>query len=250
MVRTATVYSVVTLHLTEVETMNPKAMHKISYGMYIVSSVKSGQINGQIANTAFQTTSEPAMIAVCLNKQNLTHEFVQSSKVFAVSVLSTSTPIEFIGRFGFKSGRDTPKFDGVNHRSGGTGAPIVLDHTIAFVEAEVVDTMDAGTHTVFLGKVVDADVLDPEAEPMTYAYYHAVKGGKSPKTAPTYIKEEPKKQAKAGDKWECTVCGYVYDPAVGDPDGGIKPGTAFEDIPDDWVCPVCGAAKSEFKKLT
>ena len=230
--------------------MNPKAMHKISYGMYIVSSVKSGQINAQIANTAFQTTSEPAMIAVCLNKQNLTHEFVQSSKVFAVSVLSTSTPIEFIGRFGFKSGRDTPKFDGVNHRSGGTGAPIVLDHTIAFVEAEVVDTMDAGTHTVFLGKVVDADVLDPEAEPMTYAYYHAVKGGKSPKTAPTYIKEEPKKQAKAGDKWECTVCGYVYDPAVGDPDGGIKPGTAFEDIPDDWVCPVCGAAKSEFKKLT
>ena len=250
MVRTATVYSVVTLHLTEVETMNPKAMHKISYGMYIVSSVKSGQFNGQIANTAFQTTSEPAMIAVCLNKKNLTHEFVQSSKVFAVSVLSTSTPIEFIGRFGFKSGRDTPKFDGVNHRSGGTGAPIVLDHTIAFVEAEVVDTMDAGTHTVFLGKVVDADVLDPEAEPMTYAYYHAVKGGKSPKTAPTYIKEEPKKQAKAGDKWECTVCGYVYDPAVGDPDGGIKPGTAFEDIPDDWVCPVCGAAKSEFKKLT
>lgn len=250
MVRTATVYSVVTLHLTEVETMNPKAMHKISYGMYIVSSVKSGQFNGQIANTAFQTTSEPAMIAVCLNKQNLTHEFVQSSKVFAVSVLSTSTPIEFIGRFGFKSGRDTPKFDGVNHRSGGTGAPIVLDHTIAFVEAEVVDTMDAGTHTVFLGKVVDADVLDPEAEPMTYTYYHAVKGGKSPKTAPTYIKEEPKKQAKAGDKWECTVCGYVYDPAVGDPDGGIKPGTAFEDIPDDWVCPVCGAAKSEFKKLT
>ena len=250
MVRTATVYSVVTLHLTEVETMNPKAMHKISYGMYIVSSVKSGQFNGQIANTAFQTTSEPAMIAVCLNKQNLTHEFVQSSKVFAVSVLSTSTPIEFIGRFGFKSGRDTPKFDGVNHRSGGTGAPIVLDHTIAFVEAEVVDTMDAGTHTVFLGKVVDADVLDPEAEPMTYTYYHAVKGGKSPKTAPTYIREEPKKQAKAGDKWECTVCGYVYDPAVGDPDGGIKPGTAFEDIPDDWVCPVCGAAKSEFKKLT
>jgi flavin reductase (DIM6/NTAB) family NADH-FMN oxidoreductase RutF/rubredoxin len=230
--------------------MNPKAMHKISYGMYVVSSIKSGQINGQIANTAIQTTSEPAMIAVCLNKQNLTHEFVQHSKVFTVSVLSTSTPIEFIGRFGFKSGRDPPKFDGVNYRSGGTGAPIVLDHTIAFIEAEVVDTMDAGTHTLFLGKVVDADVLDPEAEPMTYAYYHMVKGGKSPKTAPTYIKEEPRKPAKATDKWECSVCGYVYDAAVGDPDGGVKPGTAFEDIPNDWVCPVCGAAKSEFKKLT
>jgi len=229
--------------------MNPKALHKISYGMYVVSSTKAGQVNGQIANTVIQTTSEPAMVAVCLNKLNLTHDFVQTSRVFSVSVLSTETPMEFIGRFGFKSGRDTPKFDGVNIKNGQTGSPIVLDNAVAFLEAEVVDSMDAGTHTLFVGKVVDADVLDATAEPMTYAYYHMVKGGKSPKTAPTYIKEEPKKEAKSADKWECTVCGYVYDPAVGDPDGGVKPGTAFEDIPDDWICPVCGAAKSEFKKL-
>jgi flavin reductase (DIM6/NTAB) family NADH-FMN oxidoreductase RutF/rubredoxin len=234
--------------------MNPKALQKISYGMYVVSSKKDGKFNGQIANTMFQTTSEPAMVALCLNKKNLTHEFVQASKVVTVSVLSTETPMEFIGRFGFKSGRDGYKFDGVNFKLGVTGAPIVLDNALAYLEAEVVASMDAQTHTVFLAKIVDADILDENAEPMTYAYYHMVKGGKSPKTAPTYIKEEPKTEEpkpapKAAAKWECTVCGYVYDPAAGDPDGGIKPGTAFEDIPDSWTCPVCGASKSEFKKL-
>jgi flavin reductase (DIM6/NTAB) family NADH-FMN oxidoreductase RutF/rubredoxin len=235
--------------------MNPNAFRKISYGMYVVSSKKDGQFNGQIANTIFQTTSEPAMIALCLNKKNLTHEFVQASKVVTVSVLSTETPMDFIGRFGFKSGRDGYKFDGVKTKLGVTGAPIVLDNAIAYLEAEVVDSMSAETHTLFLAKVLDADILDEKAEAMTYAYYHMVKGGKSPKTAPTYLKEEPKVDApkpapKAAAKWECTVCGYVYDPAVGDPDGGVKPGTAFEDIPDDWTCPVCGASKGEFKKLS
>lgn len=233
--------------------MNPKALHKISYGMYVVSSKKDGKFNGQIANTMFQTTSDPAMVALCINKKNLTHEYIEASKVVAVTVLSTETPMEFIGRFGFKSGRDGYKYDGVNFKVGVTGAPIVLDYALAYYEAEVVDSMDAETHTVYLAKVLDADILDEKAEPMTYAYYHMVKGGKSPKSAPTFIKEEPKaeapKPAPKAAKWECTVCGYVYDPAVGDPDGGIKPGTAFEDIPADWVCPVCGAAKSEFKKL-
>lgn len=234
--------------------MNPKALHKISYGMYVVCSKNDGQYNGQIANTVVQTTAEPAMMAVCLNKKNLTHDFVEASKVVTVSVLSTETPMEFIGRFGFKSGRDIDKFEGVNTKLGVTGVPIVLDNAIAYLEAEVVASMDAQTHDVFLAKIVDADILDENAEPMTYAYYHMVKGGKSPKTAPTYIKDQPKKKQaepapEAAAKWECTVCGYIYDPAVGDPDGGIEPGTAFEDIPDDWTCPICGAAKSEFKKL-
>ena len=234
--------------------MNPKALPKISYGMYVVCSKNDGHYYGQIANTVVQTTAEPAMVAVCLNKKNLTHDFVEASRVVTISVLSTETPMEFIGRFGFKSGRDIDKFEGVSTKPGVTGVPIVLDNAIAYLEAEVVASMDAQTHDVFLAKIVDADILDENAEPMTYAYYHMVKGGKSPKTAPTYIKEQPKKKQaepapEAAAKWECTVCGYIYDPAVGDPDGGIEPGTAFEDIPDDWTCPICGAAKSEFKKL-
>jgi len=74
-----------------------------------------------------------------------------------------------------------------------------------------------------------------------------VKRGSTPKTAPSYI--EKKKEVIKMDKYECSVCGYIYDPELGDPDGGIAPGTPFEDIPDDWVCPVCGAAKSEFERM-
>jgi rubredoxin/flavin reductase (DIM6/NTAB) family NADH-FMN oxidoreductase RutF len=235
--------------------MNRRALHKVSYGLYVVTTVKGGEFSGQIANTVLQTTAEPPIIACCLNKQNLTHGFVEAGRVFAVSVLSIEAPMTFIGRFGFKSGRDIDKFDGVNYKLGVTGAPIVLDYAVAFVEAEVVDSMDAFTHTLFLGRVVDADILADDAAPMTYAYYHEVKGGRSPKTAPTYIKaedepgEEEPVSEKPAQKWECTVCGYIYDPAEGDPDSGIEPGTAFEDIPDDWVCPVCGAGKEDFEPL-
>jgi rubredoxin len=83
---------------------------------------------------------------------------------------------------------------------------------------------------------------------MTYAYYHQVKRGTIPKAAPSYIGEE-KETATEMAKYKCTVCGYVYDPELGDPDGNIKPGTPFEGLPDDWVCPVCGASKSEFERI-
>jgi rubredoxin len=115
------------------------------------------------------------------------------------------------------------------------------------LECEVLSSTDVGTHTIFIGKVVDCEVLS-DADPMTYAYYHQTKGGKSPKTAPTYVKEEKAPAAATGEKYKCKVCGYVYDPENGDPDSGITAGTKFEDLPDDWVCPVCSAPKSEFEK--
>ncbi len=227
--------------------MNLKAVQKICYGVYIIASQKDGKINGQIANTAFQITSDPPTIAISINKQNLTHQFIEASKVFTVSILSKFAPMTLIGKFGFKSGRDIDKFADTKHKSGQTGAPIVLDNTIGFLECEVLSTTDVGTHTIFIGKVVDCDVLS-DNEPMTYAYYHTVKGGKEPKTAPTYIKEESKDTPEESGKYVCNVCGYIYDPAVGDPDNGIKPGIRFEDLPDSWVCPICGAPKSEFSK--
>ena len=168
--------------------MNSKALHKVGYGVYIVSSKTNKKFNGQIANTVFQISSEPPTIAISINKQNLTHEFIMESKVFTVSILSQETPMKFIGLFGFKSGRGLDKFKETNHKIGITGAPVVLDNAIAYLEAEVINSIDVETHTVFFGKVVDADILD-DKEPMTYAYYHNIKGGKSPKTAPTYIKE-------------------------------------------------------------
>jgi flavin reductase (DIM6/NTAB) family NADH-FMN oxidoreductase RutF/rubredoxin len=228
--------------------MNKKAIQKICYGMYVVSSRKGDKFNGQIANTLFQITSDPPTVAVSINKENLTHEYITDSGVFVASIVAKEAPMSLIGHFGFKSGREIEKFKDVNFRIGAmTGAPILLDNTIGYLECEVLSSTDVGTHTIFVGKVVDCDVLS-EAEAMTYAYYHQVKGGKSPKTAPTYVKEERAEEAGPSGKYVCKVCGYVYDPANGDPDSGIVAGTKFEELPDTWVCPVCGAPKSEFER--
>jgi len=164
-----------------------KALTKLSYGVYIVSAEKDGRPNGQIANTVFQVTSEPVMVAVCINEQNLTHEFIEASGRFSISILSLETPIPFIGRFGFRSGRDIDKFDGVEYKKGETGIPIVLEHSLGYLEAEVVSRIDAVTHTIFIGKVSAGEVIR-EGEPLTYAAYHEIKKGKTPKAAPTYIK--------------------------------------------------------------
>jgi len=231
--------------------MDLKTLHKVSYGLYIITSINKNKINGQIANVLFQITAEPPRIAISINKKNLTNNYIKKSKVFAASILSVNASMKLIGNFGFKSGRDIDKFKNIKYKIGKTKAPIVTDGSIAFVEGKVIDSIECDTHTIFIGEVVDAQVLSDE-EPMTYAYYHICKGGVSPKTAPTYVKEMDKKnnekEEKKMDKYVCNVCGYVYDPEKGDPDSGIEPGTAFEDIPDDWVCPLCGAAKSDFSK--
>jgi flavin reductase (DIM6/NTAB) family NADH-FMN oxidoreductase RutF/rubredoxin len=231
--------------------MNTKALYKIGYGLYIIGARKGDKINAQIANTVFQVTSEPATIAVSINKKNLTHEYIHESQAFSVSVLSTETPLSFIGQFGFKSGRDTAKFEGVNYKLGTTSSPVVLDNTTAYLEAKVTQEIDAGTHTIFIGQLTDAEVLS-EKPNMTYEYYQQVKRGTTPKTAPSYVeaaKTPPPAAAPAMAKYKCEVCGYIYDPATGDPDSGIKPGTPFESLPAGWTCPVCGADKSQFVKM-
>jgi flavin reductase (DIM6/NTAB) family NADH-FMN oxidoreductase RutF/rubredoxin len=236
--------------------MDLKVLYNISYGIYIVSSKKEDQINGQIANTVFQITAEPATIAVSINKKNFTHDFITQSKVFAVSVLEQEVDMKFIGRFGFKSGRDEDKFEGINYKIGVTGSPIIMENTIAYLEAEVIQAIDVGTHTLFVGKVVEAENIK-KAKPLTYDYYHQIKKGISPKTAPTYIADNKKiennkkrKESEKMAKYKCSVCGYIYDPEKGDPESGVNPGTTFENLPDDWVCPICGAGKDEFEELS
>jgi len=226
--------------------VNLEALHRLGYGLYIVSSRRGDRLNGQIANTVFQIASEPPTIAVSINKNNLTHDFIKESRVFVASVLSQDTPLSFIGHFGFKSGRDIDKLKGINYKIGETQAPVVTDNALAYLETRVIQELDVGTHTIFVGELVGAEVIK-EGEPMTYAYYHQVKRGTTPKTAPSYVEE--KKEVAKVPKYKCTVCGYVYDPELGDPDGGIKPGTPFEEVPDDWVCPVCGVDKSKFERM-
>ncbi len=227
--------------------MDTKALFKISYGVYAITSKKDDRINGQIANTLFQITSEPQTVAISINKQNLTYEFIESSGIFSASILSRETPLDFIGRFGFKSGREINKFEGINFKIGKVGAPVVLENTVAYLETEVINKMDAGTHTIFLGKVIEAEILNSQ-EPMTYAYYHEIKRGTTPKTAPTYIKEEPAQEKKV-QRYRCKVCGYIYDPDKGDPEAGVKAGTPFSELPNNWTCPICGASKDQFEPI-
>ncbi|HUN54136.1 MAG TPA: flavin reductase [Smithella sp.] len=227
--------------------MNRAAIHKISYGLYIVTSGQDGKFNGQIANALFQVTSNPATVAISINKENYTHELIKLSRKFVVSILSEATPMTFIGLFGFKSGHNVNKLQNVKIKTGVTNVPIILENTVSYLEVELEKELDCGTHTIFVGQIVDCDLIS-DAEPMTYAYYQNVKGGKSPKTAPTYAKDETSADSHASASYVCSVCGYVYDEAKGDPDNGIAPGTKFEDLPQTWTCPVCGADKSKFEK--
>jgi flavin reductase (DIM6/NTAB) family NADH-FMN oxidoreductase RutF len=231
--------------------MNIEAYYKITYGLYVVSSVMNKKLNGYVSNTVFQVTAEPARFAIACSKNNHTAEMIQQSKVFSISALMQEARADIIGTFGYRSGKDTDKFAKFNFKTGKTGSPVLLDDTLAWFECKVVQTVDAGSHLLFIGEVVDGDLLDGAGEPLTYAYYREVKKGKAPKNAPTYIDAEKLKNqvsADKPDKYYCTACGYIYDPALGDPEHGIPAGTRFEELPETWVCPVCGTEKADFVK--
>ena len=169
--------------------MDPNVLHNISYGMFIVSSNKGETFTGQIANTVFQITSVPVTIAISINNKNLTYEHIGASKHFSVSVLEEDTPLTFIGKFGFKSGRQEDKFKDTNFKVLPSGCPLVMDYSIAYIEADVINEFNCGTHTLFLGCMKDARILK-EGKPMTYDYYHNVKKGTTPSKAPTFIRGE------------------------------------------------------------
>lgn len=221
--------------------MDTKALHQITYGLYVVASRQEAALNAQVANTVFQITSEPAAIAVGINQGNLTHEFIVASGHFVVSVLPQETPLAVIGHFGFKSGRKVPKFEGLDYRLSAAGIPYLPD-SLAYLEARVTQAMDAGTHTIFVGEISQMELLRP-GTPMTYAYYHQLKRGTAPRAAP--LPQAPVEKAKPG-RLVCKQCTYVYDPEKGDPERGVPAGTPFAGLPENWVCPVCGAAKDAF----
>jgi flavin reductase (DIM6/NTAB) family NADH-FMN oxidoreductase RutF/rubredoxin len=225
--------------------IDPRALWTMSYGVYLVTARAGVRANGQVANSVFQVTAEPARLAAAINKENFTHDLIRDGGWFGLSVLADSVPMELIGVFGFRSGRDVDKLAQATVRAG-EHVPLVVDHAVAVAEARVLAAADAGTHTLFIGEVAAAEVLSGAA-PLTYAAYHARKG-RAPKNAPTYRgeTEAPAARVETASSWTCGVCGYTYDPAEGDPAHGVAPGTRFDDLPGDWVCPVCGAPKDAF----
>ncbi|MGI6216822.1 MAG: flavin reductase [Coriobacteriales bacterium] len=220
--------------------MDTKILRDLSYGVYVIGAMDGDRPCGCTANSVMQITSKPQIVALSINKDNYTHELIEKTGRLSVNILAEDTDPSIIGGFGFRSGRDTNKFDGVAYQMR-DGLP-VLEDSCGFFTLTVKDSIKTSTHTIFIAEMTDGEKFGNRT-PMTYAYYHAVVKGKTAKNAPTYDPEIDAPDAKPAEepkvKWVCKVCGYVYDGDV-----------PFEELPDDWTCPVCGVPKSEFEKRT
>lgn len=220
------------------------SLFKITYGMYIVSSGDRNTGNGYISNTVFQVTSTPAKFAASCNKDNYTSKLIEEFQHFSVSILHQKTDANTFGTFGFKSGKDIDKLSAKEVKYGISGTPIILNDSIAYLECKVVEKIDMGTHWLFIGELIDAQIINDTEDPMTYDYYHKVKKGNAPKNAPTYIDKKKLVKKQESTKlpiYECIVCGHIYD----DNEDDIK----FVDLPEDWACPTCGAEKEDFTRI-
>ncbi|KJJ85424.1 flavin reductase domain-containing FMN-binding protein [Candidatus Omnitrophus magneticus] len=197
-----------------------------------------------------QISNSPVTIALSLNKKTLTHEYILASKIFSISVIEKDAPLRFIGKFGFQSGRNIDKFKETKYEVLNSKCPAVVDSSLAYLGLELLDKLDAGDYTLFLGKLVESKLLK-DGEVMTYNYYHDEKCGMTSSFAPTFMRDiaMSKTCSAKNTKYRCTVCNYIYNPDLGDIDGGIGPGTAFENIPDTWRCPICGVDKTKFVKM-
>lgn len=236
--------------------MNIEAFFKMTYGLYLISSKHGEQISGYVANTAFQVTAEPPQIAISCHKENISATVIEKSGVFSISVLEKETDAGLIGLFGYQSGNEDEKFERVNYKFGATGAPIILTHSVAYYECKVVDKFDVGSHYLFIGEVVEGELLEAQKNPLTYDYFRNEMKLAAPERAPTYVDKskirseeaDPNEevQTDTGPNYICTICAYVYETELGDETQNIPPGTSFADLPDDWICPICAAAKSAF----
>ncbi len=230
--------------------MEKATFHKLSYGLFIVSATEAdGRLVGCVANTFQQVGSDPLMACVSLNKDNVTTQAIHQTGRFEVSVLTTSADMQLIGTFGFKSSHDVDKYADVSYALDDAGVPYITEHTNAHFLVEVQDTLDVGSHVVFIGCIKDAAVLSDE-ESLTYAYYHSVLRGKTPPKAVSYQKEENDAaveaivdavEASATEQgappkygWRCLICGFVIE---------------VDELPDDFVCPVCGVGKDMFERF-
>ncbi|MBR3602802.1 MAG: flavin reductase [Lachnospiraceae bacterium] len=213
--------------------MNMNIFRSMSYGVYIVSTMDGDRPTGCTANSIMQITSDPATVAASINHNNYTNSCIEKTGKFAFSILAEDSDPSLIGNFGFRSGKDADKFESVDYEMV-QGVPVVKN-TCGYVVCKVIDKMETATHTVFLGEVIEGEVYEGMGDAMTYAYYHKVVKGKSPKNAPTYLPEteEVEKKDGAGNKYICSVCGYIYE---------------GDELPADYKCPICSQGADRFRK--
>lgn len=218
-----------------------QTLYKISYGIYVVCTGNKKKGNGFICNSVMQVTSEPSQLAVTCNKNNYSADLIKESGMLSVSILPREVSQEIIATFGYQSGREKDKLKAFNIRYGINDVPVLMNETIGSLECQVKNTFDVGTHWLFIVEILQADLYEQQAEPMTYALYRKERKGTSPKNAPTYIDESKLSNPATKEKHRCQVCGYVYDDSEHD--------QPFNALSDDWVCPVCCADRELFEKI-
>ena len=232
----------------------------VSYGLYIISTKYQEKNVGCVINTLSQVTSENPVISCSINKNNYTNEAIKATKKFAISIISEKIKENLIYQFGYHSSRDVDKFANCAYEEVDE-IPVVTEGMCSYLICDLIQTVDCGTHDIFIGKVISTKKLSKEKE-MTYLYYHEVIKAVAPKNAPTYIEEKndanelknsteeknendlgynSKSTNQAFEKYRCIVCGYIYDEAV----EKVK----FADLPADWKCPRCGVGKENFLKI-
>ena len=216
--------------------MDLKVLRNLSYGMYVISTSFNNELAGCVVNTVVQITSSNPIIAVSVNKNNYTNTILKQSKRMAISILSTETSKETITNFGFYSQRNVNKFKDnyelINEM------PIIKDNLCVYLIGDIIDIIEAESHDIFLMRLTNSKNIS-DKNPMTYEYYQTNLKGKSSINAPTFIEE--KVENSNSNKYRCIICGHIYDDS--------KEQVKFEDLPDDWKCPVCGVSKDKFEKI-
>ena len=205
--------------------MDKKAMYKLTYGLFVLTANENGKDNGCIINTAIQAAGDPNQVSISVSKQNYTHDMIARTGKFTVSSITEKADFSLFKRFGFQSGKDTDKFQGFDGWMRGiNGVTYITESTNAYISVEVEKSVDLGSHTLFIGKVTDMEVLSDDKS-VTYEFYQS-----NIKPKPEQVGTTPKGETV----WRCIICGYEY---VG------------EELPEDFICPWCKHPASDFEKI-
>lgn len=199
--------------------MDLNALFNIGYGLYVVTSNDGNKDNGLIVNTVTQVTNTPNRIAVTINKDNYSHDTIKKTDIMNVNCLTEEAPFSVFENFGFRSGKDTDKFDGVEFTRSSNGLAVLKENVNSYISLKVEQYIDFDTHGMFVCTIEDAENVS-SAPTMTYSYYHA------------NVKPKPNAEAKKG--YVCKICGYIYE---GDP------------LPEDFICPLCKHGAADFEPL-
>lgn len=202
--------------------IEPTALFNFSYGLFVLTAREGEKDNGCIINTALQITTDPQRISIAVNKANHTHDMIARTGVFNLSILTEEAPFDLFKRFGFQSGRDVDKFEGLaGVERSENGLNYLTEAANTVLSGRVVASVDCGSHTVFFAEVTEAKVLS-KVPSVTYAYYFA------------HIKPQPQPQPEKKKGWICKICGYVYE---------------GEELPADFICPICKHGAVDFEPL-